>query len=180
MDFDLLTEALRKRFTGSGRNLADVQKLLVRRMLPDESVHSFASDIRKLCRRLGKSKEDTVERFIHGLREDLLMYVLERTPADFDQAVDLATTAEQLSRYQVTRAAALNSLSAPSTYPNFPPSAPVAHHPPYPSPQIPTTHIAPTAHTTSPTADAHASQIKPCDISQLKTNLNILQIPSKW
>ena len=160
VDFDLLTEALKKRFTGSGRSLADVQNLLVRRMLPDETVHSFASDIRKLCRRLGKSKEDTVERFIHGLREDLLMYVLERSPVDFDQAVDLATTAEQLRRYQVTRAAALNSLSAPSTYPNFPPSGPVAHHPTYPSPQTPTPHITPTAHTLPPTADTHASQIQ--------------------
>ena len=90
---------------------------MARRMLSDESVHAFATDIRRKCLRLRKSPAEMMERFVHNLRDDLSLFVLERDPTNFDEAVRLASKAEALQKYRHTRTATTAAITTPDYTP---------------------------------------------------------------
>ena len=73
---------------------------MTREQGPNESVHSFAGDLRRKCHHLKRSEHDLMERFVSGLRDPLLRYVMEKCPASFDDAVSHATAAESLQKFR--------------------------------------------------------------------------------
>ena len=101
-DFHGYIRAFRNKYIEQDTNLALVQDLLCRRQGPNESVLIFG-DLRSKGYLLKSSNQDLMEKFIFGLRDPLMEYVLDKCPTYFDHAVSLATTAESFVKYRANR-----------------------------------------------------------------------------
>ena len=100
---DKVIDLFRDKYTPKRDNWGSIQDLMSRRQGPNETVHSFAGDLRKKCHLLKRSEYDLMERFVLGLRDPLLRYVMEKCPANFDDAVSHATAAESLEKFHSQR-----------------------------------------------------------------------------
>ena len=101
--FTDILELFRNKCIKQDTNLALVQDLLCRRKCTDESVFSFSGYLRSKGHLLKGSNQDLMEKFIFGLRDHLMEYVVDKCPTDFNHAVSLATTAESFEKFRANR-----------------------------------------------------------------------------
>ncbi|VDH95366.1 Hypothetical predicted protein [Mytilus galloprovincialis] len=71
------------------------QHLYERCMLPSESLEVYISDIEKRCSRLCKTDRETTTAFIRGLPGSLRVFVIQRDPKYFKDAVQSARLAQE-------------------------------------------------------------------------------------
>ncbi|VDI02617.1 Hypothetical predicted protein [Mytilus galloprovincialis] len=85
------------------------QQLYDRRMREDENLDDYAIDIEKRCILLQKSEKDKVICFIRGITATLRMFVIQRNPQNWQEALHTARLANesvhilpQFNRIQLT------------------------------------------------------------------------------
>ncbi|CAG2216100.1 Retrovirus-related Pol polyprotein from transposon 17.6,Retrovirus-related Pol polyprotein from transposon 297 [Mytilus edulis] len=92
---DTLFTKFKEHFSGLHPTWMLEQHLYERCMLPSESLEVYISDIEKRCSRLCKTDRETTTAFIRGLPGSLRVFVIQRDPKYFKDAVQSARLAQE-------------------------------------------------------------------------------------
>ncbi|CAC5391269.1 unnamed protein product [Mytilus coruscus] len=92
---DQLFTKFKDHFSGLHPTWMLEQHLYERCMLPSESLEVYISDIEKRCSRLCKTDRETTTAFIRGLPGSLRVFVIQRDPKYFKNAVQSARLAQE-------------------------------------------------------------------------------------
>lgn len=110
--FDDLTELLRGQFNSPASLWLARQQLNQRKMATSETVASYSADIRRQCQLLRIPKPEWLHVFIQGLRPDIREHLVLQQPQTFEQAEQLATLKEAVSRPAATTPSAQDLVQA--------------------------------------------------------------------
>ena len=94
-DIKQLSTKFREHFTGLHPTWMLEQQLYERCMRPSESLEDYISDIERRCRRLEKTDKEMTTAFIRGLLSSLRVFVIQRDPKCFKDAVQSARLAQE-------------------------------------------------------------------------------------
>lgn len=90
-----LLQKFKEHFTGLHPTWIMEQQLYERIMSNGESLETYISDIDKRCRRLNKTDREMTTAFIRGLPGSLRVFVIQRDPKCFKEAVQSARLAQE-------------------------------------------------------------------------------------
>ena len=90
-----LLKKFRDHFKGLHPTWMLEQQLYERIMLNSETLENYISDIEKRCQRLQKTDRETTTAFIRGLPSSIRMFVIQRDPKFFKDAVQSARLAQE-------------------------------------------------------------------------------------
>jgi len=96
--FDDLTRLLREQFNSPASLWLAQQQLHQRKMAATETVANYSADIRRQCQLLRMPKPEWLHVFIQGLRADIREHLVLQQPQSFEQAEQLATLKEAVSK----------------------------------------------------------------------------------
>lgn len=71
------------------------QQLYERSMTTGEGLEEYITDIQRRCKRLQKTDKETVTAFIRGLPASLRLFVIQKNPKDFREAIQSARLAQE-------------------------------------------------------------------------------------
>lgn len=94
-DVNSLLTKFREHFAGLHPTWMLEQQLYERCMRPSESLEEYISDIERRCRRLAKTDKEMTTAFIRGLNSALRVFVIQRDPKCFREAVQSARLAQE-------------------------------------------------------------------------------------
>lgn len=83
-------DLLKENFEGDSWRWGVESKLLSRKQLPNETLDSYASDIIRWCRQIGKTDAEQMSIFVRGLLPSLRGFVFSKEPKTFRNALDAA------------------------------------------------------------------------------------------
>ena len=95
--YESLVDALKNQFSNPASLWLWRQQLCSRTQGETETVANYASDIRRLCKRIGLQDIDRTQYFIQGLRPDLKTHVILGQPKTLAEAENLANLKETVS-----------------------------------------------------------------------------------
>ena len=92
--YEDLVKALKDKFSNPASVWLWRQQLSVRKQAETESLAEYASDIRRLCKRLGLGDAQVMHHFIQGLHAELKNHVILGQPKSLAEAENLANLKE--------------------------------------------------------------------------------------